>query len=423
MRKDYKYSAAMQSSDFELINSIDEIVGNRFQIEKMKAFAKDINTGKQREPLLIWGPTGIGKTLSAYLLAKWAGWSVIESNAGDIRGADALDKRTAPSSTSRNLFGSRNMILLDEIDEISKSNDQGAAAAITKIINNSKSPIIMIANNMWSQNLSFLRGKVEAIKFSSLTNLEVQKLLNMLCTRNGIKLTPKLIESISVRAAGDARSAINDAVALDGATEDSIDVVGLRDRKSEVFLALDRIFMSNTYSAPLRSLAISDVETEMMIKWIDENIPNRYSEMSEIRSAYKSLSKGTTFSSRASISHYYNYLRYMSALISSGVSLSKNGRPNTIKGYAFPKVIKLLSSTKTDRGSGTIIAKKLRRKVHSSSRYIKSTIMPLLSLMAKNAMENGSTKEEIFDFFAAKFNIDEKESEYIINAKYGSPAL
>ena len=106
----------MQSPGLESVNSIDDVVGNRYQIEKMKVFAKEINSGKRREPLLIWGPTGIGKTLSAYLLAKWAGWSVIENNAGDRRGADVLDSKTAPSSTSRGLFGSRNMILLDEID-------------------------------------------------------------------------------------------------------------------------------------------------------------------------------------------------------------------------------------------------------------------------------------------------------------------
>ncbi len=412
----------MPGSDFISATSIDAIVGNRQQIEKLKDFANDINSGKKRDPLLIWGPTGTGKTLAAHLIAKWAGWNIIEANPGDGLGAEMLERKTSPSSTSRGLFGSRNLILLDEIDELSSKYDIGASTAITRLINNSKNPIIMTANNMWRQNITFLRGKVEPIKFAKLTNTDIVKVLNDFCRNNGIKISSSTIEAIAVRASGDARSAINDAIALDGAAEESIEAVGIRDRKSEVFQALDRIFLSNTFSAPLRALSNSDVETEMMIKWIDENIPNRYSDIYEIYSAYEALSKSTTFASRAAASQYYIYWRYMSVLASSGVALSKTGRPSTAKSYAFPKIISSLSSTKTDRSYEAVVAKKLQKKIHSSSRYIRSAIIPLLSYIARRSISNGANKDVITEFFTTKLGLDDKEAEYIINGRKGSQA-
>ena len=198
------------------VNSIDEIVGNRLQIEHLKAFAKDVNSGKTRKPLMIWGASGVGKTMAAHLLARWAGWNMVETNAGDYRGGDMINSRLSPSAGSRNLFGTRNALILDEIDELSGRFDKGAASALTKLINESKSPIIMIANNMWDQSISFLRGKTEPVQFRALTAAEVLNVIGRFADKNGIKISRKTMEEIAARSAGDARSAINDVVLMDG---------------------------------------------------------------------------------------------------------------------------------------------------------------------------------------------------------------
>ena len=200
-------------------------------------------------------------------------------------------------------------------------------------------------------------------------------------------------------------------------------MIGLRDRKIDVFAVLDRIFSANTFSAPIRALAGSDVDNEMMLKWIDENIPNRYTDANDVKMAYDMLSGASAFMSRASRSQYYTYWRYMGAMMSSGVALSKSSYPDKRKRYVFPSIISGLSSTKAERTASTAIAKKVQKRTHSSIRYIKEWMLPLISDIARNALSSEVGKEDIYDFFGAKFGLESSEVDYLVKNVRGNQAL
>ncbi|HUC39085.1 MAG TPA: replication factor C large subunit [Candidatus Acidoferrum sp.] len=409
----------MSDFDATYVSSIEEVLGNRDSIEYLKRFAIDIDNNVARKPVLIFGPTGTGKTITAHMLAKWRNWNIIEMSASDYRDSEAVERRLQVSANTRSLFGKRNMLLLDEIDELSGRFDKGAAASITRLVSDSKNPIIMTANNMWDQSISFLRAKTDHVEFRKLSALDISRVLANVSRKLNSGVSQKVIDMIAGKSAGDARSAINDLLVMAGSDEEMLEAIGVRDRKSDIFSVLDKIFSSNTVSAPLRAIANSDVDNDMMIKWIDENLPHRYTQPEDLDKGYESLSRATIFSSRASRKQYYTYWRYMNVFMSSGIALSKSSYPDTRRRYSFPKVISELSSSKADRASTTIIAKKMQRSVHQSIREIKATILPLMSIMMQRSIsENG--KEETYDFFESRFELTEKEVESIAAI---SPAL
>jgi replication factor C large subunit len=391
------------------ISSLDEIVGNEQAMLQMRNFAEDIEKGIKRRPLLLYGPSGTGKTESALALCKMFGWNVIELSAAEYRDKESIEKLTLSGANPKNVFGKRNAIILDEIDELAAKFDGGAPQAITNLISKSRSPIIFIANDMWDQKISFLRNKLDTIEFRYLDIMSMELLLRRFIRQNNLVLTEETIKSVAAKSGGDVRSAFNDAYALDGAKEGGIGALGLRNKKSNIFAVLDKIFLSMTYAAPIMAIAGADTEPDMMIKWIDENIPARYTEIKDLKGAFLALSDASMFYSRASRVQYYGYWRYMTAMMSSGVALAKSRYPSGNARYAFPRVIKELSANKMDRQADLLMAKKLQRVIHSGLRRITINEQKLLYQMCAAASKAGIPKEEITAFLENKFFLEKAE--------------
>ena len=246
--------------DFYRVESFEDLFGNSEAISKVRMFAAEIKAGKKRRPLLLYGPSGTGKTSLVLLLARIEGWNVIEFNASDYRDKDSITMKLLPASTSSTLFGNKNIIFLDEIDELATRFDKGANSAIIELIERSKHPIIFTANDRWSQKISFLRDKVDYVEFKKLGKLELENLINHICKKFGAEISKDNVEVIVQMSNGDARSAINDLFAVLGSTEDAYDIIGIRDRKIDVFNLLDHIFLANSFAGPLRALASTDLE-------------------------------------------------------------------------------------------------------------------------------------------------------------------
>ena len=403
--------------DLYNVDSLDDILGNEYPIVKLREFARDINAGIKKAPLLVFGPAGIGKSAAVHLLAKESGWNVVELNASDYRDKETIEERLISAATSRTLFGGKNLILLDEIDEIAARFDKGAGAAIGNLISQAKNPVIFIANDMWNQSITFLRGKTDPLAFKRVPSDTIEVVLTKLCRRFSIKENKTIIGMISNRANGDVRSAINDFSVVIGSedNEDITEVIGLRDRKIDVYNVLDKIFLTNTMSGPLRAIANTDLPNDMLIKWIDENIPKRYMYSEEMKAAFDSLAYASIFATRAMRSQYYTYWRYMNVLMSSGVALSKKSYPNSRSGYSFPKVIKELSGSKSSRNQEKIIATKLQRTFHSSIRKIIKNEMRMLSrITAQMIKDDKNSKDEVFDYLMTTYLLEEKEIDFML---------
>lgn len=401
--------------EFYAVKSMRDVVGNSDAVRKMIAFAMDVNTGKKRIPLLVHGPSGVGKTAAVNALAREFNWNPVELNASDYRDKETIEGRLLSAATSRTLFGSRNVIILEEIDELASKFDKGASAAISSLISKAKNPIIFTANNMWDQSISFLRGKVESVEFRKLPPETIAKMLQSACAKLGFAVPRTQIESIATRSKGDARSALNDLSVIAGSKEDMTEVIGFRDRKTDIFNLLDKVFYANTLVAPLRAMASSDVSNDMLVKWIDESIPKRYIYPEDALRAFSSLADASMYLIRAMRSQHYVYWRYANVMMSSGVALAKSRYPDQRQRYAFPSVIKSLSGSKASRRSSSAIAKKLQRYFHSSTSDILHNEMRIFARMARDYIAaSGLKKSKATEEFALKFQLEPKELEYVM---------
>lgn len=415
MSKAYKPDGSlMDISELYRIDSLEDIVGNAPAILAIKEFIDGFIRGRRSRPLMVFGPTGTGKTATINALVRDESLNVIELNASDYRDSYTISSKITPALNTRPLFKRHNLIVFDEIDELSGRYDRGAAAVINSMIKDPRVPIVFIANDMWDQSIAFLRGKTTPVEFKKPGRADIAMLLRRLSDRYKMDLKEGVFDWIAKMCDGDVRSAINDMYVMAGAEEDDLDVIGMRDKKSDIFTTMDKIFASHTISGPMRAAMYSDVDPGMLINWLEENIPNRYPDIVSIERAYRSLSYSSIFSSRASRSGYYTYWRYMSVLMSGGVALAKDNGYITTKRYSFPRAIKDLSVNKSDRNTSYAISEKMKRGIHSSIYNIMSSEMMIIKRIISESIANGIDRDEVYDYFASRFDLTEKEFEWLI---------
>ncbi|EQD29449.1 AAA ATPase central domain protein [mine drainage metagenome] len=405
---------------FELyrVEKLSDVIGNSAAVSAVKAYAMDISRGVKKKPIMLFGPSGTGKTSTAYALAHEMGWNLVELNASDYRDSASILTKLMPAAMSRSLFGKMNMILLDEIDELVARFDSGANKAIIDLIESARCPVVFTANDFWDKKISFLRTRVEPVAYRRVASFSAAALVERVAKANAIKIDGDAVKAIVVRSNGDMRSAMNDLAVIEGAGDMYDDIVynalGMRDRKSDIFSVLDKVFYSNTVSAALRAIADSDVDNDMLMKWIDENIPKRYKDRRDLHEAFMNLALASIFYTRAFRSQNYGYWRYMNVMMSAGVALSKTQYPSKAERYSFPKAISSLSATKELRGSNKVVAIKLKRIIHSNSKDIVSTYLPLIREIIKSALKLAADKGDVYDALESGYGLDKKDVDAIL---------
>ncbi|MGI0141143.1 MAG: replication factor C large subunit [Candidatus Micrarchaeales archaeon] len=394
-------------------NTLNQITGNEDSVDKLVKFGMEAHNGGSRKPILIFGPSGTGKTTAAHALAYSNGFEILEMNASDYRDAETLANTLIPASKSFGLFSRKLLIILDEIDERSDKFDAGSEKVISQLVKESRHPIVFIASDYWDRKISFLRESVEKIEFKRVNREDLKKLLGIIVRKEGAQIQEEIVDQIIARSNGDIRGAINDLELMIGARPELLENIGMRDRKLEVFGVLDKIFLSKNFDTAREAAMNTDLDSDMLINWVDENVPNRYSWRSDMITAYNNLAKASFFLGQASRKSYYGYLRYSSVLMSSGVSLAPNGEVTYLRSYAFPNNIRQLSKSKASRNavSGAIV--KLVYTLHAHKKDIFSGYLQMLKSMIKEGTKEVG-EEETVSFFEKTYGLDGKDIDAIL---------
>lgn len=168
----------------------------------------------EKKAVLLYGPPGVGKTTLVEVLAREFGYDLVEMNASDFRRSKDIERIAILASDKTSLLGKGKIILLDEVDGIHARSDAGGIEAILRLINITKQPIIMTANDPWSQSLKELRENAIMVGLKKLGTRDIMKLLKRICEQENIEADEEALRFIVDRSEGDLRSAINDLEAI-----------------------------------------------------------------------------------------------------------------------------------------------------------------------------------------------------------------
>lgn len=370
--------------------------------QKLVSFINDFAKQK-RKAMLLYGPTGSGKTSAVYAIAVEQGLEVVEVNASDTRNAEQINAKLGNAIKQRSLFGGSKLILVDELDGVSGNADRGGVQAITALIENSIFPIVLTANDPTDKKFSALRKKAVMVEFDLPSVDDVNKILSRICTAEKIQIEPGVIKTLARRSGGDVRAAINDLqlLAQSGQLTDR-GVAGLSDRSrtEQLTQALVKVFKSTD---PLIAIsAFDDVNTDLdeCFLWVDHNLPREYTKPEDLERAYDSLSKADIYRKRIRRWQHWRFLIYVNTLITAGVAVAKDVKYTIPPKYERTKRLLKLWQAKMRYQRRMSIAEKIAENTHSSRKSAIESTIPYLSIIFKNSPQQAKAITEELDLDA-----------------------
>lgn len=341
--------------------------------------------------ILLAGPPGVGKTTLVHALAREIGYELIELNASDVRTAERLKEVVGRGLREGSLFGyGGKIVLFDEVDGLHVKEDAGGLEAIIEIVENSKVPIVMTANNPYDPRFRPLRDISLVVNLKRLSEEEVVEVLRRICASEGAKCEEEALRSIAKSSLGDLRAAINDLqMYLSGGrkalTVDDIKRVGERNPQLSMFEILDRVYRARWFDEARAISFNPSFDWEQYFIWATETIPVVYKEVETMSVAYDRLSKADMFIGRIKRTQEWELLPYALELALGGVSQIKNKPrlPPFIK-YGFPQRLLILAKSREARKRRDALVEYLAQNLHVSKSYVKSEVIYVLGALAKS---------------------------------------
>ncbi|KAK9807239.1 hypothetical protein WJX73_001054 [Symbiochloris irregularis] len=161
-----------------------------------------------KKAVLLSGPPGIGKTSSALIITREAGYEAVEVNASDTRNkADASTTKGMGgklANTIKELLdnsslggaGRKVCLVMDEVDGMS-GGDRGGVQELIKAIAKSKLPIIAICNDRYNQKLRSLRNHCLELEYRKPTRQQIAKRMGEICHKEGLSVNSTTLEALA----------------------------------------------------------------------------------------------------------------------------------------------------------------------------------------------------------------------------------
>ena len=320
--------------------TLSEVRGNNKARDKLEEWARTWDD--HREPVVLHGAPGVGKTSAAHALANDLGWEVVELNASDQRTGDDIERFAGRASRNATLAGSvgggdasggdgsggRQLIVLDEADNIHHQYDRGGKRAVTELLKGASQPIVLIANEYYDMS-NGLRNAAREIEFRDVSARSIVPVLRDILRKEDIEFDEEALERIADDNDGDLRAAVKDlqVTAEDRSRITLKDVTtGSRNRAVGLFEFLDTVLKEEeSAEAALRTAYDVDETPEDLLQWVEDKVSLVY-EGRELARAYEFLSNADVWTSRVYATDYdYTWWRYATDNLAGGVAAARDG--------------------------------------------------------------------------------------------------
>ncbi len=385
-----------------------EIVGQDEQLGIIKKGISDYGKKKTKKALLIYGPSGTGKTSTIHALAKELDLEIIEVNASDSRNTESLENKILPAIKQQSLFSKGKIILIDEIDGISGNQDRGGVPTLIKFIQESPYPIILTANDPWDQKFNSLRTKSVMIEYKAISVLVMVNHLKDVCNREGIKIENDALTALSRRNQGDMRAALNDLENISSSNKnikkEHVEDTSEREREETIINALLKIFKTKDPDIALRAFDNVDEDIDKIFLWIDESLSKEYTNEQDLANAYNELSEADVYFGRIRRWQYYRFYAYIYDILSAGIALSKKEKNTSYVQYKPTSRILKIWMANQKNAKRKSVASKLAAHTHTSAKSAFHEI-PYIKAMSKD--------KKMMDRIAEELKLEEEEIEWL----------
>ena len=351
-----------------------DLIGNPAAIMDIRKF---LTSWKKGKALLVYGPTGSGKSTAIKLIARELGYEVIGTHADEERSAKGFFE----ASMQRGVFSRKKLLLFDDVTA-------GSLRNFSQLIEKSGHPVICTTDDAY-QLPTASRKVFKLLKFDKIGETELVKFLEAVCRSEHITLQHRELEQLARTSNGDVRALLIDLNAFRLGLKYS----NHRDAEENIFNTLKIIFKTTSIQNCKIALDNSEKDGEELFSWLEQNVLEEYIDTNSIASAYDYLSKADIFYSRIIKRQSWSLQKYFSNLSVYGVALAKEKTSARFVSYRPPVFV---------RRSSNVLLENLAKNLHISKRQAAAYI-PLIRMLFK---KNRNICEE--------FGMDDKEASFIL---------